>query len=327
VKLATLKDRSRDGRLLVVSRDLKRAALAERIVPNMQLALEHWNRIEPELQALYASLNDGTAAESFAFEPEKTTAPLPRAYQFVDASAFLNHGALLDRAYNVEVKKLPGVPVMVQRQGDDFLGACDDYPITDIADNADFEGEVAVILDETPFGVVAAEAEKHVKLVMLLNDFSMRAHLRRELMMGFGFFHAKPTSVFGPVAVTPDELGEGWNDGRVQLDLCIERNGEWFGNPNGREMDYSFGELIAHLAYNRNLRAGTILGSGTFSNKTYASVGSACIAERRAIEMINDGQPKTDFLGIGERVRMEMKDVTGQSVFGAIDHRIVAARK
>ncbi|MEQ6290596.1 fumarylacetoacetate hydrolase family protein [Vogesella sp. GCM10023246] len=323
MKLATLKDGSRDGRLLVVSRDLRYAVPAQ-AAGTMQQAIENWMAVEPLLQAEYHALNAGEAAAAFGFDPKAVAAPLPRAYQFVDASAFLNHGKIMEQAYNLSVKKTAGIPILVQRQGDDFLGPCDDYPFPTAADNCDFEGEVAAILDDVPMGVATADAETHIKLFVLLNDVSMRAHLFRELSMGFGFINAKPATVFGPVAVTPDELGDAWRDGRVQLDMRVSRNGEWFGQPNGREMDFSFGQLISHLAYNRNLGAGTVLATGTFSSPHYREVGSACLAERRAVEMIDHGESRTPFMQFGEVLRFEMLGNDGQSVFGAIEHRMVA---
>lgn len=323
MKLATLKDGSRDGRLVVVSRDLARAVDARPVAATMQAAIEQWSAIEPQLKAIYDELNAGRAAGTFAFDPAQAMAPLPRSYQFVDASAFLNHGDIMVQAYKLTIKTEPGVPILVQRQGDDFLGPRDDYAFPSEADNGDFEGEFAVILDDVPMGVSAAEAEQHVKLVTILNDMSMRAHLFREMQMGFGFIQAKPATTFAPVAVTPDELGAAWKDGRIHLDMRVTRNGEWFGNPNGREMDFGFGQLISHLAYNRNLEAGTILGSGTVSNKAYRKVGSACLAELRAVEMIDSGESRTPFLKFGEKLRFEALSEDGTSVFGAIDHRMV----
>lgn len=263
------------------------------------------------------------ALGAFAFDPAAAAAPLPRAHQFVDASAFLNHGDIMEKAYDLSVTKTPGVPILIQRQGDDFLGPCDDYPFPSEADNADFEGEFAAAVNDVPMGTGAVAALSRVKLLMIMNDMSMRAHLFRELSMGFGFIQAKPATVFGPVAVTPDELGDAWLDGRIALSMRVERNGAWFGQPNGGEMDFGFGELIAHLAYNRNLGAGTVIGSGTVSNRNYREVGSACLAERRAIEMAEHGAATTAFLRFGERVRFEVLDAQGQSVFGAIDHRMV----
>jgi len=323
MKLATLKHGSRDGRLVVVSRNLREAVDACAIAPTLQAAIEQWGQVEPALQALYTQLNAGQAAGAFAFDPRQAMAPLPRAYQFIDASSFLNHGNIMERAFNLTVEKTPGIPILVQRQGDDFLGPCDDYPYPTEADNGDFEGEIAVILDDVPMGTKAAQAEQHIKLFMIFNDMSMRTHLFRELKMGFGFIQAKPQTSFGPVAVTPDELGDAWRNGRVNLDLHVHRNGELFGHPNGSQMDFSFGEVIAHTAYNRNLKAGMVLGTGTFSNSNYQEVGSACLAERRAIEVIEHGEAKTPFLRFGDRLRFEMFDARGQSIFGAVDHQMV----
>jgi fumarylacetoacetate (FAA) hydrolase len=327
MKLATLKNGARDGRLVVVSRDLARAVDAAPFAATMQDALERWRTVEPLLRARYDALNAGTLPDAFPFDPAQAAAPLPRAYQFIDGSAFSNHGDIMERAYNLSVRKTPGVPILIQRQGDDFRGPRDDYAFPSEDDNGDFEGEFAVILDDVPMGVGAADALDHVKLVTIFNDVSMRAHLFRELSMGFGFIQAKPATVFAPVAVTTDELGDAWRDGRVHLDMRVERNGGWFGHPNGGEMDVGFGALIRHLAYNRNLGAGTIVGSGTVSNRNYREVGSACLAERRAIETIDHGEPRTAFLRYGDRLRFEVKGSDGQSVFGAIEHRFVAPRQ
>ncbi|MRW88554.1 fumarylacetoacetate hydrolase [Duganella sp. FT80W] len=325
MKLATLRDGSRDGQLLVVSRDLRHACHAGDIAPTMQAAIENWEQAAPQLRRVYDRLNEGQISSVIVFDPHAVAAPFPRAYQFIDASAFLNHGNIMERAYNLTVKKDKNIPILIQRQGDDFYGPHDDYPFPSEADNADFEGEIAVVLDDVPQGTQAADALGHVKLLMLFNDMSMRTHLFRELGMGFGFILAKPATVFGPVAVTADELGDAWADGRIHLDLQVHRNGEWFGNPNGREMDFSFADIIAHISYNRKLGAGTVIGTGTFSNKNYQEVGSACLAERRAIETIANGEAKTPFLRYGETLRFEMLDASGQSVFGAIDHRMVQA--
>lgn len=324
MKLATLKNGSRDGRLVVVSRDLSRAVDAAPVARTLQQAVESWADVEAGLNALSTALNIGQAAGAFAFDPAQAMSPLPRTHQFVDASAFLNHGNTMEEAYNLNVKKTPGIPVLVQRQSDDFWGPCDDYPLHAEADNGDFEGEFAVIVDDTPMASTPEECASRIRLVMILNDVSMRAHLFRELQMGFGFINAKPAAVFGPVAVTPDELGEAWGaDGRIHLNMNVSRNGEWFGHPNGREMDWSFGELLAHLGLNRNLRAGTILGTGTVSNQAAREVGSACLAEKRALEKISTGDSTTPFLKWGDRLRFEVKDAHGHSIFGAVDHRFV----
>lgn len=323
MKLATLRDGSRDGRLVVVSRDLQRAVSAAPVAATMRAALDDWSRCEPGLQALYGALQAGTAADAFAFDPAQAMAPLPRTHQFVDASAFLNHGNIMTEAFKVTVKREEGVPILVQRQGDDFRGPCDDYALLSEDEQGDFEGEFAVVTDDVPLQATPAQAQARIRLVMLLNDVSMRKHLFREIAMGFGVFHSKPAPVFGPVAVTPDELGDAWHDGRVHLEMRVTRNGAPFGHPNGGEMDWSFGELLAHLAYNRRLSAGTVLGSGTVSNVDARTVGSACLAERRALEVIEHGEANTPTLRFGDRLRFEVIGRDGQSVFGAIDQRFV----
>jgi len=327
MKLATLRDGSRDGRLVVVSKDLSRATSAESVAPTMQAAIEHWDAVAPGLQSIYEMLNAGRTLVDFAFDPQEALSPLPRTHQFVDASAFLNHGKIMEQAYQLSIKKTAGIPVLVQRQSDDFWPPCADYPLITEADNGDFEGEFAAIVGDIAMGSNAALCESKIRLLMILNDVSMRTHLFRELGMGFGLINAKPATVFGPVAVTPDELGDAWQDGRIHLDMRVSRNGEYFGQPNGREMDWRFGELLAHLAYNRNLRAGTILGTGTVSNEAHRTVGSACLAERRAVEKIDSGESTTPFLKFGDRLRFEVLDAAGQSVFGAIDHRFVPASR
>lgn len=323
MKLATLKDGSRDGRLAVVSKDLQTASLAEGIALTLQDALERWHETEPLLEKKYSELNQGVAKNSFAFDAHQAMAPLPRAYQWADASAFLNHGQLMERAFDLDIKKDAGVPIIYQGSGDDFYAAHEDYPVPGEEHQIDFEGEIAVVLDDVPMAVSAEEAGKHIKLFMLLNDVSLRAHLFKEVSIGFGPLRAKPSTVFAPIAITPDELGEAWHDGRVKLPLEVHCNGELFGRPNGEEMSFSFPELIMHLARTRKLNVGTVLGSGTFSNANYQEVGSACLAEKRAIEILQYGAPKTPFLKFGDRLRFEMKDRNGQSLFGAIDHQFV----
>lgn len=326
MKLATLKNSSREGRLIVVSRDLRLAVDAAPVAGTMRDAIDNWAHVEPGLQVLSAALNAGKAANAFNFDATQAMAPLPRSHQFVDASAFLNHGDIMEKAYNLVVKKTAGIPILVPRQGDDFRGPRDDYEFPSEADQCDFEGEFAVITDDVPMGATAAQAHTHIKLVTILNDVSMRGHLTRELQMGFGFVLAKPATIFAPVAVTPDELGDAWRDSRVHLDMRVSRNGAWFGHPNGREMDWGFGDMIAHMAYNRRLGAGFVLGSGTVSNKGFREVGSACLAERRAVETIDIGTAKTEFLKFGESLQFETLDAAGQSVFGAIDTRFVTSR-
>lgn len=325
MKLATLKDGSRDGRLVIVSRDLAQAVAAGPTAATLQQALEHWDEVELALTRRYEELNAGTAAEAFAFDPRAAMAPLPRAYQWCDGSAFLSHGRLMERAFRIDPPPdRDTIPLMYQGGSDDFLGPHDDVPLPNEAHGIDFEGEFAVVVGDVPMGCTPTQAVRSVRLLMLANDWSLRAFGPREMKTGFGFFQAKPSTSFAPVAVTPDELGGAWRDGRIQLPLNVRWNGEWFGSPNGREMSFSFMELIAHAAATRRLRAGTIIGSGTVSNDD-PSVGSACITERRMIEVLDGGEPTTGFMRFGDTVRMEVFDADGQSVFGAIDQRVIQA--
>jgi fumarylacetoacetate (FAA) hydrolase len=325
MKLATYRDGTPDGRLLVVSRDLRRAADAGTIAPNLLMALERWNSVAPDLLRLSDLLNGGAAANSFAFEPHRCMAPLPRTFQWCDASAFLNHGRLMERAFNTPpIPDFDTVPVMYQGASDDFLGPHDDVPLPDEALGIDFEGEFGVVVDRVTMGATPAQALAAVRLVVQLNDWSLRALGPREMKSGFGFLQAKPSTSFAPVAVTPDELGDAWHDGRVHLDLDVEWNGQTFGHPNGREMNFGFGELVAHAARTRRLGAGTIVGSGTVSNADRAA-GSVCIAERRVIEIIDHGEPRTQFMRFGDRVRMCARGADGAAPFGVIDQRVVRA--
>jgi fumarylacetoacetate (FAA) hydrolase len=325
MKFATLKSDSPDGRLVVVSRDLSRAVEAGAIAASLREALERWDDVLSPLQALYDSLDAGTAAGSFAFDPAACAAPLPRTWQWCDASAFLNHGRLMERAFNTEpIPDFDTIPVMYQGGSDDFLGPHDDVPLPDESLGIDFEGEFGVITGAVPMGASAATAFKQVRLLVQINDWSLRKLGPREMKTGFGFFQCKPSTSFAPVAVTPDELGVAWLDGRVKLDLHVQWNGAWFGNPNGAEMNYGFGELIAHAARTRRLSAGTVIGSGTVSNEDRAA-GSACIAERRVIEIIDHGEPRTEFMRFGDRVCMAARDGQGDAPFGTIDQRVVRA--
>lgn len=323
MKLASLHTGDPDGRLLVVARDLSVAVDAGFIVPSMLEAIERWNDVAPKLQALSDHINAGQHPSVFPFDPAACAAPLPRCYQWCDASAFLNHGRLMERAFNTPpIPDFETIPVMYQGASDDFLGPCADVPLPDEAHGIDFEGEFGVIVGRVPMGVVAADALSHVRLLVQVNDWSLRALGPREMKSGFGFLQAKPSSSFAPVAITPDELGERWRDGRVHLDLRVTLNGLEFGRPNGREMNFGFGELIAHAARTRKLSAGTIVGSGTVSNAS-RDAGSACISERRVIEILDGGAARTPFMHFGDRVRMAATDVDGRQPFGAIDQRVV----
>lgn len=325
MKLATLKNGSRDGQLVVVSRDMARALDARSVAPTLQQAIENWAEAEPRLQALARELENHDCREAFAFDPAQAMAPLPRAYQWCDGSAFLSHGALMQKAFNLDpIEGADRTPLMYQGAGDDFIGAHDDIELPSESQGIDFEGEFVVLVDDVPMGCSAENALQHIKLILQINDVSLRALAPREMRTGFGFLQAKPSSSFAPLAITPDELGEAWRDGRVNLPLQVQWNGALFGQPHGAQMNFHFGQLIAHAALTRRLRAGTLIGSGTVSNAE-RNVGSACIAERRAIEMIEHGAPVTGFMRFGDRVRMDVTGSDGQSLFGAIDQRVVKA--
>jgi fumarylacetoacetate (FAA) hydrolase len=325
VKLATLKTERRDGALLVVSRDLRRAVPA-RAAPTLLDALERWTDVEADLEAVYDALNAGRAPDAFDLDERRLAAPLPRAPQWLDGSAFHSHGDLMQRVFGLApIEGKLETPLMYQGASDDFLGPRDDMPLPREEDGVDFEAELGVIVDRVPMGTPASAALDHVRLLVLVNDASLRMLAPREMKTGFGFLQAKPATSFAPAAVTPDELGEGWRAGRVHLPLHVEWNGRWFGHPHAGEMGFGFDQLIAHAAHTRNLSAGTIIGSGTVSNADYRSVGSGCIAERRAIEMEDHGRPATPFMKFGDRVRIDVRAAGGASVFGAIDQRIVKA--
>lgn len=325
MKLATYRDGSADGRLLVVSRDLGRAADASAVAPNLLAALERWDAVAPGLQAMSDALHAGTVTAAFGFDPGRCMAPLPRCFQWCDASAFLNHGRLMERAFNTPpIPDFDTVPVMYQGASDDFLGAHDPVPLPDEALGIDFEGEFGVIVGRVAMGATPEAALAAVRLVVQLNDWSLRALGPREMKSGFGFLQAKPSTSFAPVAVTPDELGTAWHDGRVHLDLEVDWNDRRFGQPNGGEMNFGFGELVAHAARTRRLGAGAIVGSGTVSNVA-RSAGSACIAERRVIEIIEHGAARTAFMRFGDRVVMRARAPDGDAPFGAIQQQVVQA--
>jgi fumarylacetoacetate (FAA) hydrolase len=327
MKLATLKDDSRDGALIVVARDLKHAAVAYDIAPTLQAALDDWDYVSPQLQTLYEALNRGAQAlgsRAFEPDPQKLAAPLPRAYQWLDASAYLAHVELVRKARGAtmppEFKK---DPLMYQGDSDWFIGPCDPIEAASEDWGIDLEAEVAVFLDDVPVGVKADRAGEHIRLLALVNDVSLRNLIPAELAKGFGFVHGKAATAFSPVAVTPDELGEAWDGRKVRLPITVGINDKPFGTPHcGTDMQFGFPQLIAHAAATRPLGAGTVLGSGTISNYGYKT-GHACIAELRALETVKKGKPETPFLRFGDRVRIEMLDASGKSVFGAIDQQIV----
>jgi fumarylacetoacetate (FAA) hydrolase len=327
MKLATYRSEHRDGQLVVVSRDRRLAVSAAHIAPTLLAAVEHWDAVESDLRALQAALEQGRAPGAIAFDPAYCMAPLPRTFQWCDGSAFLNHARLMERAFNTPpIPDLDSVPLMYQGAGDDFLGAQDDVPMASEEFGIDFEGEFGVITGNVPMGTPAERALDTVRLLVQINDWSLRALGPREMRSGFGFLQAKPSSSFAPLAITPDELGAYWRDGRVHLDLDVHWNGKPFGSPNGREMNFGFGELIAHAARTRRLGAGTIVGSGTVSNEAL-SAGSACIAERRVLEILAGGRPRTGFMRFGDCVTMAARLPDGDEPFGRIDQHVVEGRR
>ncbi|MBC3919536.1 fumarylacetoacetate hydrolase family protein [Undibacterium sp. CY18W] len=324
MKLATLKDGSRDGQLLVVSRDLKTACIADGMAPTLQRALDDWNFMAPQLDELYARLNGGRAANSFDFDASKCMAPLPRAFQWADGSSYVNHVELVRKARSADMPdSFWHDPLMYQGGSDDFIGPQDDIVMASEEWGIDFESEIAVITGDVPMGVKVQNAAEHIRLLMLVNDVSLRNLIPAELAKGFGFFQSKPASSFSPVAVTPDELGDAWKEGKVHLPLRSSLNNMLVGQPNaGVDMVFSFPQLITHLCKTRNARAGTIVGSGTVSNKD-AAKGYSCIAEKRALEMIAVGEPVTPYMKFGDSIKIEMLDKNGKSIFGAIEQSVV----
>jgi fumarylacetoacetate (FAA) hydrolase len=329
MKLATLREGGRDGTLVVVSRDLAMAAHVPQGAPTLQAALDDWPRAESALREVYRGLNERKIEGAFAFDAARATSPLPRAYQWADGSAYLHHAELVRKARKAEMpESLYRDPLMYQGGSDSFVGPTDDILAADEAWGIDFEAEVAVITDDVPMGIDAAAAMAHIKLVMLVNDVSLRNLIPGELAKGFGFFQSKPATAFSPVAATPDELGAAWDGRKLHLPLLCHVNGREFGKPNaGVDMNFDFPMLIAHAARTRMLAAGTIIGSGTVSNRNPNEVGSCCIAERRMIETIEKGAAETPFLRFGDRVRIEMLDAAGASVFGAIDQKVAPYRR
>jgi fumarylacetoacetate (FAA) hydrolase len=322
LKLATLKDGTRDGRLIVVKRDNSAYAMATNVALTLQAALDDWATKEPQLRALAAQLEAG-AVQSRPLDVSALLPPLPRAYEWIDGSAFLNHVILVRKARGAEPPPtLRTDPLVYQGGAGDLLAPTADIPLADEAWGLDFESEVCVILDDTPQGTKAAEAGQHIQLLMLCNDVSLRNLIPDELAKGFGFFQSKPATAFSPFALTPDELGPAWRDGRVHLRLRSTLNGQLVGDPDAGEMHFSFPELIQHLCKTRSFTAGTILGSGTVSNEDRAR-GISCLAERRMIETIEEGKPKTPFMKPGDTIEIEMFDDEGRSLFGRISQKVV----
>jgi len=326
MKLATIKSATRDGTLVVVSRDLARACAVADIAATMQAALDNWTECAPALEQVYQSLNAGAVDNAFAFDPEQAESPLPRAYHWVDGSAYVNHVELVRKARGAEMP--PSFwedPLVYQGGSDDFIGPRDPVVVPSEEYGIDMEAEVAVITDDVPMGIDASNARKHIKLIMLVNDVSLRNLIPGELGKGFGFYQSKPASAFSPVAVTPDELGDAWDGGKVHLPLVTHLNGKLLGKPNaGVDMTFDFPRLIQHVTLTRRLGAGAVIGSGTVSNYD-RSLGSSCLAEVRMLETIADGKPHTPFMKFGDRVRIEMLNSEGVSIFGAIDQKVVRA--
>ena len=333
MKVATRRSGTRDGEVVVVSRDLTRCVAVPEIARTLQAALDGWNSAAPGLASLAAELDAGRLPDATAFDPQRAMAPLPRAYQWVDGSAYVNHVELVRRARGAAMPpEFWTDPLMYQGASDRMLGPCDDIVHADEAWGIDFEAEVAVVTGDVPMGADATEASRHILLVMLVNDVSLRNLIPAELAKGFGFLQSKPASAFSPVAVTPDELGDAWRGGKLHLPLVTHLNGELFGRPNaGVDMTFDFPTLIAHAAKTRALAAGSIVGSGTVSNKeaggpgrpaAAGGVGYSCIAEQRTVETILEGKPRTPFMRFGDRVRIEMFDRAERSIFGAIDQAV-----
>ncbi|KQW35206.1 fumarylacetoacetate hydrolase family protein [Rhizobacter sp. Root404] len=324
MKLATYQDGSRDGQLVVVSRDLTLAHYASGVATRLQQVLDDWNFLSPQLEEVSQTLNHGKARHAFPFDPAQCMAPLPRAYQWADGSAFVNHVELVRKARGAELPESFWTdPLMYQGGSDDFIGPRGDIVAASVEHGVDFEAEVAVITGDVAMGTGPDAALEGIRLLMLANDVSLRHLVPAELAKGFGFLQSKPATAFSPVAVTPDELLHAWNGGRVHLNLESTWNGKRVGLCSaGDEMNFHFGQLIAHLCKTRNVRAGSIIGSGTVSNKDW-SRGYSCIAEKRAIETIEGGAPKTEYMQFGDTIRIEMKGLDGLSVFGAIEQKVV----
>jgi fumarylacetoacetate (FAA) hydrolase len=328
MKLASLRDGSRDGQLAVVARDLKTAQFATSVAGRMQTLLDDWAFHAPQLEDLYQELNEGRARHAFAFDPAQCLAPLPRACQWADGSAYLNHVELVSRARGAEMPaSFRTDPLMYQGGSDALAGARDDIVCASEEFGIDFEAEVAVVTDDVPMGAAPALCAERIRLLMLANDVTLRNLVPDELAKGFGFLQSKPATAFSPVAVTPDELGGAWRGGKLHLPLTVHWNGRLVGNPDaGADMAFSFPQLIAHLARTRNVRAGSIVGAGTVSNVD-SSRGYCCIAEQRTIETLDAGALATPFMKYGDTVRIEMLDASGRSVFGAIEQRVALPAK
>jgi fumarylacetoacetate (FAA) hydrolase len=324
MKLATISNGTPDGELVLVSRDLQRMARVANVAPTMQKALEKWDTCEAELRRLGEVLEEGKESGE-PFNAAAALAPLPRAWQWLDGSAFQSHGDLISTVFEIDKLPYEDRPLMYQGMSHRFLSGVEDVRLPSEADGIDFEGEFGILVNEVPMGTDAETAKQHIKLLVLINDWSLRAIGPIEMKTGFGWVQAKPACSVAPVAVTPDELQGHWRDGRIHLELRVIWNGQPFGHPNGGAMAFGFHDLVAHAARTRDLVAGTIIGSGTVSNFNFREVGSSCIAERRAIEILDDGRSVTEFMQFGDHIEIEAFFPAGDSVFGSISQQIVRA--
>lgn len=323
MKLGSLKSSSsKDGELCVISKDLSKAVKATHIAPSLRVALEEWSKVELNLKDLYNSLNQGTAKDYFSVKEENFHSALPRTWLFADGSAFIHHIKLVRMARKAPLPEtLHTVPLMYQAECGIFLDPSGDIPQIDFSHGTDFEAEVGVITDFVPMGTTPEEALKKIRLIVLINDVSLRGLIPEELAQGFGFFQSKPAKALSPFAVTPDELGEAWINGRVNLPLLVDYNQQFFGKANAKEMHFHFGQLIAHAAKTRDLVAGTLIGSGTVSNED-PQMGSSCLAEKRMLEQINEGQVKTPFMKENDTIEIKMFDTSGKNIFGTIKQTV-----
>jgi fumarylacetoacetate (FAA) hydrolase len=322
MKLASLKSKNRDGELCVISADNKFAVSAKNIAPSLREALEEADQTWPQLLKLSEDLNANRASNSFSVNWSDFHSVLPRTWLFADGSAFINHIKLVRKARGAELPEtLTTVPLMYQAESGRFLAPTEDIPQIDFKHGTDFEAEVGVITDFVPMGISPADALKKIKLIVLINDVSLRGLIPAELAQGFGFFHSKPAKALSPIALSPDELGSAWKDGRVHLPIRVKLNGQTFGEPNAGEMHFHFGDLIAHAARTRDLMPGTLIGSGTVSNEN-SSLGSGCLAEKRTLEQIEKGAPQTPFMKVGDQVEISMLDQNGKDLFGKISQKV-----
>jgi fumarylacetoacetate (FAA) hydrolase len=323
MKLATIKNNTRDGQLVVVNKDLTKAVKVAEIAPTMQAAIDNWDKTSPLLAQVYNELNQGKRTDAFPFNSHEAMAPIPRAYHWADGSAYVTHVELVRKARGAELPESFWTdPLMYMGASDAFIGANDDIEIEDLSWGVDFESEVVVITDDVPAGTNAKDAREHIKLIALVNDVSLRNLIPGELGKQFGFYQSKPWTAFTPVAVTPDELGDAWKDAKLHLPLLSTLNNQLIGHPNaGIDMTFDFGQLIEHAAKSRSLMAGTVIGSGTVANQG-SPTGSSCLAEVRCLEIIKDGKPSTPFMQYGDRIEIEMKNKEGESIFGKIDQKV-----